>query len=269
MPVSSYTCLPMRPPLSTLSSSSSPSPSGAGTVVQCRGLSVECGRKTVLDDVDMDLKPGITCLIGRNGAGKTTLLRVLCGILRPSFGQVRVLGVDPLVAGSARRAVGYLTHRPSLNRSLTVRDNLHFWARILGLDWEQGADRVDELVRRFELRGKLDQRAGTLSRGQQRRVAIVRVLLSQPRLILMDEPGTGLDALALRELHTQIEELADDGVSAIYATHALDEAVRLGDQFLLLAGGTTLHIDRHTEPREPAVLADRLLQRLICLGDAS
>ncbi len=222
----------------------------------------------MLGHVDVDINAGITCVIGRNGAGKTALLRVLCGVLRPTAGQVRVLGVDPFAAGPGRQAVGYLTHRPSLHPDLSVRDNLRFWARVLGLDWEENGDHVDELMRRFGLNAQLDLRAGALSRGLQQRVALARALMPRPKLILMDEPGTGLDAFALRELHALVDELADADVSAIYATHTLDEAVRLGDQFLVLAGGTALYVDRHTEPKDPAVLAERLLQRLTSLGDA-
>ena len=270
MPIPAYVHMPMPAPFAVLSRAAiSTMPATGIPVVQCRGLRVDRGGKTVLDHVDVEVKAGVTCLIGRNGAGKTTLLRVLCGILRPTGGHVRVLGADPFAAGPGRQAISYLTHRPSLHPDLSVRDNLKFWARILGLDWEENGDHVDELVRRFGLNHRLDLHAGALSRGLQQRVSLARALLPRPKLILMDEPGTGLDAFALRELHALVDELADAGVSAIYATHALDEAARLGDQFLLLAGGTALHIDRHTEPNEPALLADQLLQRLTCLGDGS
>ena len=215
--------------------------------VECQDVRVRYGRKLVLDRVQFQLRPGITCLIGRNGAGKTTLFRVLSGILRPESGRVLLQGVDPFAQPAHKQAVAYLTHRPSLYPQLTIEQNLQFWARVLGLDWPAHAARAHGLARRFGFAHKLGLRAGTLSRGQQQRVAIARLLLAQPSVILMDEPATGLDALGIRELHDLVHELAAEGVSAIYATHALDEAVRLGGQFLLLAGGKAIHLDRREE----------------------
>ena len=216
-------------------------------VVECQDVRVRYGARVVLDRVQFQLRPGITCLIGRNGAGKTTLFRVLSGIVRPESGRVRLQGTDPFSQPAHKQAVGYLTHRPSLHPQLTIAQNLQFWARVLGLDWHAHAARAHGLAERFGFADKLDLRAGTLSRGQQQRVAIARLLLAQPSVILMDEPATGLDALGIRELHELVRELASEGVSAIYATHALDEAVRLGGQFLLLAGGAAIHLDRAQE----------------------
>jgi len=212
-------------------------------VVECRDLQVRYGSRVVLDRVGFRLRPGITCLLGRNGAGKTSLFRVLCGIIAPSRGSVRTLGADPSQQPGHRQAIGYLTHRPSLYDRLSIEQNLAFWARVLGLPPSDARRQVHALATRLGFADRLHQRAGTLSRGQQQRVAIARLLLARPALLLLDEPTTGLDALAARELHDFVRELAREGVSAVYATHALDEAAALGDQFLLVAGGSARLLD--------------------------
>ena len=250
-------------------SSTMPSPALAPAVA-CHDVGVAYGRQVVLDHVDFALQPGITCLVGRNGAGKTTLFRALAGIVRPTAGRVRILGGDPFSEPWRKQAVGYLTHRPSLHQRLTVEDNLRFWSRVLGLDWQANAPHLERLATRFGLEGLFGRPAGKLSRGQQQRVAIARMLLAQPPVVLMDEPATGLDALAIRELHTLVLELAADGVTVLYATHALDEAVRLGGRFLLLANGTALHLDRLPGgASDPRHVEDQLLERLAALGPES
>ena len=228
-----------------MNSERSPTTSAApAPAVACHDVRAAYGGNLVLEGVDFALQPGITCLVGRNGAGKTTLFRALAGILRPAAGEVRILGGDPFTQPWRKQAVGYLTHRPSLHQRLTVEDNLRFWSRVLGLDWQANAPHLDRLATRFGLASLFGRPAGKLSRGQQQRVAIARMLLAQPPIVLMDEPSTGLDALAIRELHSLVLELAADGVTVLYATHAIDEAVRLGGSFLLLANRTALPLDR-------------------------
>ena len=248
-----------------------PTTAVAAPRLACEAVTVELGRRLVLDEVTFTLAPGITCLIGRNGAGKTTLLRTLTGILPPRSGHVRIGGNDPFAEPACKREVGYLTHRPSLHQRLTVEENLRFWTRVIGLDWRANSPYLEALAERLGIRTLFGQAAGTLSRGQQQRVAIARTLLARPSIIVMDEPTTGLDALAIREFHAHVLELAADEVCVLLATHSLDEALRLGGNFLLLAEGRALHIDRTTTwasdgPRE--LEEARLLELLADLGRA-
>ena len=207
----------------------------AAATIVCRGMTVGYGRTTVFEQASFRVGEGVTCLIGKNGAGKTTLFRVLAGIIEPRAGAVEVLGRDPFRDRTVRDSTGYLAHRPSLYRALTVEQNLRFWAKVSGLEWDTIAPRVAALVERFDLGVLLGKRAGALSRGQQQRVAIARMLLNSPKVVLMDEPSTGLDALAAKELHALVADIRRDGASVIYATHSLAEATELGDEFLLIA----------------------------------
>lgn len=247
-----------------------PDPPAPAPMVECVDVRVAYGRQVVLDAVNFTLRPGITCLVGRNGAGKTTLFRILAGILRPAAGRVRLHGGDPFSHPRLKQTVGYLTHRPSLHRRLTVEENLRFWARVLGLDWRAIAPDVGDLAQRFGLRGLFGKVAGALSHGQQQRVAIARLLLARPSVILMDEPASGLDALAIRELNALVMGLAAEGAAVLYATHALDEAIRLGGDLLLLAKGTALPLERGAETQgDRQALEDRLLHRLVEPGGPS
>ena len=203
--------------------------------VACRNLRAGYGGTHVFENASFHVGEGVTCLIGKNGAGKTTLFRILAGIIPPDSGTVELFGRDPFVDRDVKRYVGYLAHRPSLYSGLTAEQNLQFWAKANGLDWRAIAGRVAKLVESFALGPLLAKRAGALSRGQQQRVAIARMMLGNPRLVLMDEPSTGLDAVATHELHQLVDRIQREGASVLYATHSLPEATELGDEFLLIA----------------------------------
>jgi ABC-2 type transport system ATP-binding protein len=204
------------------------------SALACRNVSAGYGGDDVLENVSFNIEAGITCLVGKNGAGKTTLFRVLAGIVAPRKGRVEVLGRDPHQEPCVKDRVGYLAHRPSLYKGLTVEQNLRFWAKVQGIEWSTLGTRVTQLFARFGLDALAGRKGGTLSRGQQQRVAIARMLLTGPALVLMDEPSTGLDAIAVDELHGLVREIRAEGATVVYATHSLPEAIQLGDRFLLI-----------------------------------
>jgi heme exporter protein A len=221
-------------------------PSHDGTsLLEARGLQRSFGRVRILRGVDLSLQAGQTLAIaGPNGAGKTTLLRLLAGLMRPTAGEVRVLG-QLLTRGGAstRRAIGLLSHQSLLYDDLTLYENLVFVARLYRLDRPGAvaraaletaglADRGSELPRR-------------LSRGLLQRASIARALLHQPRLLLLDEPFTGLDAAASERLRLDLQERVRGGLGLIVVTHQLGEVWQLASHVAVLVGG----VWAATEPR--------------------
>ncbi|MDE2369925.1 MAG: ABC transporter ATP-binding protein [Burkholderiales bacterium] len=185
----------------------------------------------------------ITGLVGPDGAGKTTLLRILAGLLTPSSGRVRLLGLDPLSdAGALREQVGYMPQKFGLYEDLTVQENLDLYADLRGVT---GAARRDAFVRllRFTDLGAFTARpAGKLSGGMKQKLGLACTLLGQPRVLLLDEPGVGVDPISRRELWKMVRELAQGGMTVLWSTAYLDEAelcddVRLMNQGRFIASG--------------------------------
>ena len=206
-------------------------------LLEARGLQRSFGRVRILHGLDLSLHAGqALAVVGPNGAGKTTLLRLLAGLMRPTAGEIRVLG-QPLTQGSApiRRAIGLLSHQSLLYDDLTLLENLTFAARLYGLNHPDKAaaaalddaglgDRSSELPRR-------------LSRGLLQRAAIARALLHRPRVLLLDEPFTSLDAAASERLRTDLRERLAEGLGLIIVTHHLAEVWQLASRIAVMVAG--------------------------------
>lgn len=166
------------------------------TAIELRGLRREFGERAALDGVDLTLGAGETLVVlGPNGAGKTTLLRVLATLLRPSAGEVRVLGARlPGEAWKVRGRIGLLGHEPLLYRDLSGRENLRFHARLHGIAAGPVEARIGELLTAVGMDRRADERVAELSAGMRQRLAICRCVLHEPELLLLDEPDSNLDA---------------------------------------------------------------------------
>ena len=209
--------------------------------VEARGLVVRYGRRAALDGVDVDVAPGrCLALFGPNGAGKTTLLRVLAGLKRPTAGAVTIAG-SPAGTESTRALVGIISHQVMLYPALTALENDAFSARLHGV-----ADAVDAAHAALARLGVAD-RAGTavraLSRGLTQRVAIARAIVHQPRLLLADEPYTGLDASGTAALTGVLEGLVAGGAALVLVTHQVGEGLALADEAMILHGGRVVRRD--------------------------
>ena len=160
------------------------------------GLRRDFGDRAALDGVGLELAAGETLVVlGPNGAGKTTLLRILATLLRPTAGEVRVLGCAlPGEAWKLRGRIGYLGHEPLLYRDLTGRENLRFHARLHGIRGERAEARIGELLAAAGMELRADERVAELSAGMRQRLAICRCVLHEPELLLLDEPDSNLDA---------------------------------------------------------------------------
>lgn len=212
-------------------------PPADAPLVEARGLARRYGPVHALRGVDLDLHPGeVLLLLGPNGAGKSTLLRSLAGLLRPQAGTVRVLGRtlsgdDP----GARRPIGLLSHQSLLYDELTLRENLLFAGRLYELP--DAAARAEAVLGQQALLERQHDRPRQLSRGLQQRAAIARALMHDPRLLLLDEPFTGLDAVAGDRLRALLRDLCSTDRAMVIVTHHASEAWELATRVGVLVGG--------------------------------
>jgi ABC-2 type transport system ATP-binding protein len=191
--------------------------------------------------VSFEVAPGeIFGFLGPNGGGKTTLFRILATLARPDRGEVQVFGADLMRAAAAvRRGLGVVFQSPSLDLQLTVAENLTHHGHLYGLQGKELAGRIGAALERFGLADRREQRALELSGGLRRRAEIAKALLHRPRLLLLDEPSTGLDPLARRELWSTLEELRGGGVTVLLTTHFMEEGDRC-DRLALIDRGTVV-----------------------------
>jgi ABC-2 type transport system ATP-binding protein len=211
---------------------------------------VRFGSVVAVDALDLTVAAGeVFGFLGHNGAGKTTTVRVLNGLLRPSAGRSTVLGLDPLVDGSAlRRRTGVLTETPALDERLTARENLTFFAAFYGIEGASATRRVSELLEIFELSDRADERVDRYSKGMKQRLALARLMLHGPDLLFLDEPTAALDPVATRHLHARIREAGNGGERTVFlCTHNLHEAESLCDRVAVLAHGRLLAVGTPTE----------------------
>jgi ABC-2 type transport system ATP-binding protein len=194
----------------------------SSVAVEVRGLRVQRGGKVVLPGVSLEIPVGsVTGLLGPSGCGKTTLLRAIVGVQRIESGEVLVLG-DPAGTPLQRRRVAYVTQAPSVYLDLTVRENLRYFAQLLGAD----AARVNVVAEAVGLTQHLATRVGSLSGGERSRASLAVALLGKPQLLVLDEPTVGLDPVLRRELWQMFHRLADEGATLLISSHVMDEAER-------------------------------------------
>lgn len=194
-----------------------------------------------LVDLSLQVRHGtITGLVGPDGAGKTTLLRLLCGLLRPSSGSLSVAGIDP-ASGSAtlHEYVGYMPQKFGLYEDLTVAENLTLYADLRQVLGQERKERLERLLAFTDLSRFTERYAGKLSGGMKQKLGLACTLLGRPQILLLDEPGVGVDPLSRRELWKMVRELTREGMTVLWSTAYLDEA-ELCDQVLLLDKGRLL-----------------------------
>jgi ABC-2 type transport system ATP-binding protein len=206
--------------------------------IAIRALTIRRGGRTVLDVPSLDVAPGqVTGLMGPSGSGKTTLMRAVVGVQRIATGRVDVLG-EAAGTASLRRRVGYMTQAPSVYGDLTVRENLRFFARVLGV----ADDRIDSAIEAVRVPDRAGPLARDLSGGERTRLSLAAVLLGRPELLILDEPTVGLDPLLRIELWRLFRELAEQGTTLLISSHSLEEA-RHCHELLLLREGRILVSD--------------------------
>lgn len=208
-------------------------------IVTVDNLSHSYGSRRALSELSFDVAGGsVFGLLGPNGGGKSTLFRILATMMSPGGGSAAVAGYDvDREPDMVRRHIGVVFQNQSLDKKLTVQENLHGQGHLYGLSGAGLSGRIDDALDRLGLNSRRADIVDTLSGGLRRRVEIAKALLHRPRVLLLDEPSTGLDPGARRELSNHINELRDErGVTVLITTHILDEADRC-DRLLLLHEG--------------------------------
>ena len=242
--------------------------------IHARGLTKDFGRVVAVNALDLDIpRSRIYGFLGPNGSGKSTTIRMLCGLLTPTRGEIRVLGHSiPREAEALRRKVGYMTQNFSLYEDLTVSENLRFMADVYTMSRARRLKRIPEAVERYELGRLLKQRAGTLSGGQKQRLALAAATLHQPELLFLDEPTSAVDPENRRAFWEILFDLVAEDTTVLVSTHFMDEAERchsiaILDLGVLVASGspqkladdidTAVILVEAEQPREISKLMER------------
>jgi lipooligosaccharide transport system ATP-binding protein len=209
------------------------------SLIQARGLTKKYGDFTAVDGIDFDVAKGESFgLLGPNGAGKSTTMRIIAATSRRSSGTISILGRDPEEHGPQVRAhLGVVPQQDNLDTELTVTENLYIYGRYFGLSKSYLKEKVAELLAFAQLEEKRDVKVEALSGGMKRRLTIARALVSEPDILMLDEPTTGLDPQARHILWDRLFRLKEDGVTLIITTHFMDEAEQLCDRLVVMDKG--------------------------------
>jgi ABC-2 type transport system ATP-binding protein len=212
-------------------------------VIEAENLIRYFGTLKAIDGLTFSVEAGeVFGMLGPNGAGKTTMVRLINGLLAPSSGTVRALGLDPVKQGDTVRAqTGVLTETPSLYERLSARDNLLLFGKLYGVPKAKLNARVDAILADLGLAARAKDKAGGYSKGMKQRLAIARALLHEPQILFLDEPTAGLDPEAARHVTDLIEQLSRErGRTVMLCTHNLNEAQRLCDRVVVMNQGRAL-----------------------------
>lgn len=194
-------------------------------------------KKRVLDTLDLEVEEGeIFGLIGPNGAGKTTTLKLLMGLIFPSEGEARILGM-PLADPAMKQQIGYLPEQPYFYDYLTGRELLDYFGQLFGLSREERSRRSGELLEKVGMSDAADVPLRKYSKGMSQRIGIAQALVNRPRLVFLDEPMSGLDPLGRREMTLLIRELRETGVTVFFCSHILSDVEQLCDRVAILNRG--------------------------------
>lgn len=209
-----------------------------GNSIEIKGLRKEFGSKAAVKDLTLTIPEGcLYALLGINGAGKTTTIRMLTGLTKPTAGEAYVMGHSiTSELPEVKKLVNISPQETSVAPNLTVRENLEFIAGIYGFDKAKTKEKVAQMIEQFSMEEVEHQKAKTLSGGWQRKLNIAMALITEPRVLFLDEPTLGIDVLARRELWRKIEALKGK-ITIILTTHYMEEAESLADEIAIMAKG--------------------------------
>lgn len=202
-------------------------------------LTKSYGNRTVVDDFTFRVNPGeVYALVGPNGAGKTTVIRLVAGLAFPTSGQVSILGKDPHQHPAVRRELGAVVEAPAaFYPYLSGRANLRLHADLAG-GVEPG--RIDEVLRLMELDDAAERKVGVYSLGMRQRLGVAAAILTRPKVLMLDEPASGMDPLSLHLVHSVLRKAAEEGTAVLLSTHHLDEVVAYCTRVAILEEGALI-----------------------------
>jgi lipooligosaccharide transport system ATP-binding protein len=212
------------------------SASEPAALIRARGLTKVFGARTAVAGIDFEVRDGeFFGFLGPNGAGKTTTMRMIAGVSPRTSGTLEIFGQDPDLHGSEIRGqIGVVHQQETLDMELTVRENLLVFGRFFGMDRASIATRADELLELFQLGDRAKDQVEPLSGGMKRRLSIARSLIASPRILMLDEPTTGLDPQARHLLWDALQRLKRGGTTIVLTTHYMDEAEQLCDRLVVM-----------------------------------
>ncbi len=222
------------------------------TVISARNLTKDYGELTAVDNISFDVPAGESFgLLGPNGAGKSTTMKMIGGVSQRTSGSLTIMGLDPESHGPEVRAhLGVVPQQDNLDEELRVRENLIVYGRYFGLPLSDLKPKADELLEFAQLTEKANSKVDALSGGMKRRLTIARSLINEPRILLLDEPTTGLDPQARHILWDRLFRLKENGVTLILTTHYMDEAEQLCDRLIVVDKGRIMAEGfGHLDPR--------------------
>jgi ABC-2 type transport system ATP-binding protein len=241
------------------------------SALEVRGLTKRFDRPAV-DALDLTISTGeFYALLGPNGAGKTTTLRMVAGLLKPDAGSVSILGIDALADPvAAKQIMAWVSDEPMIYDKLTPLEYLEFVAGLWGIDPAVSAASAQKLLTSLGLEPHLHERCEGFSKGMRQKVALAGALVHDPRLIILDEPLTGLDALSARHVKGLLQERVRSGCTVIMTTHILEVAERMADRIGVIAAGRLVAEGTLTELRQQNGHGDTSLEDMfIALIDTS
>jgi sodium transport system ATP-binding protein len=202
-------------------------------------LGYHYGQTRAVRGVSFEIASGeVFGLLGPNGAGKTTILRMLAGVIRPTEGHAEILGIDVAKAPArAKRELGFLSGDTALYARLSALETLEYFARLYGLDDATRARRLDATIHEFGLESLLELRTGALSSGQRQRLNLARAFLTDPAVLILDEPTVALDVVSGQFVEKAIDRARLAGKAVLFSTHVMSEVEALCDRIALLVGG--------------------------------
>ncbi len=211
-------------------------------VIHARGIVKKFGFKTVLRKIDLSLNRGdFLALFGPNGAGKTTFIQILCSLMRPTSGEVCVLGYDTRYDREALcRTIGVVSHNPFLYDNLTALENLKFFGKMYEVP--ELEDRVEELLVSVGLIEYINDPVQTFSRGMRQRLSVARAIIHDPAILFLDEPYTGLDPHGMEDLKQILKRFHGQGKTIIMTSHDLPKGLELCNQAAILKSGTLIYL---------------------------
>jgi len=211
-------------------------------LISARGLTKKFGDFVAVNGIDFDVQKGESFgLLGPNGAGKSTTMRIIGATSQRDSGTITILGKDPEKNGPQIRAhLGVVPQQDSLDMHLTVVENLYIYGRYFGLPRKFVKGKIEELLSFAQLEEKRDAKVETLSGGMKRRLTIARALVSEPEILMLDEPTTGLDPQARHILWDRLFRLKEQGVTLVITTHFMDEAEQLCDRLIVMDKGNIM-----------------------------
>jgi ABC-2 type transport system ATP-binding protein len=208
-------------------------------MIELDNVTKKYGAKTAVDGLSLRVERGeLFAFLGPNGAGKTTTIKLMCGLLFPSAGTIRIGGFDLKVNGrQARQLISYVPDQPYLYEKLTGREILQFVADMYGMSRERALARIEEMIDTFSLRAFVDDLTEQYSHGMRQRTVFASALLHEPDVLIVDEPTVGLDPRSVRLLKDLLRREAERGVTIFLSTHSLDIAQELADRIGVVASG--------------------------------